>query len=63
MATTLILDDEKTALLVSLVQGEICEMEQQISDYNGSLSNMVTKEEMQEYLASLESLLKTIERA
>lgn len=58
---TLILNDEQHALIVSVLQGEICEVSQMVSDYNGSLSNLVSKEEIQEYLAQLEQLLKLAE--
>lgn len=58
---TLILNDEQHALIVSVLQGEICEVGQMVSDYNGSLSNLVSKEEIQEYLVQLEQLLKLAE--
>jgi len=56
---TLILNDEQHALLVSLLQGDILETEQMIDDHQENL--MVTKEELQEYLARSEELLKLVE--
>ena len=59
---TLIINDDQHALLVSLLQGDILETDQMISEYNGSLSNMVTIEELREYLARSEELLKLVEK-
>lgn len=58
---TLTISDEQHALLVSLLQGDILETEQMIHDYQENL--MVTKEDLQEYLARSEQLLKLVEKA
>lgn len=56
---TLILNDAQHALLVSLLQGDILETLQMIDDHQDDL--MVTKADLQEYLAQSEELLKVVE--
>jgi hypothetical protein len=59
---TLTLTDAQHALIVSILQGDILETEQMIHDHDAGVS-MVSKEELQEYLAQVYQILKLADEA
>ena len=59
---TLSMNDAQHALLVTLLKNDILETEQMIKDYQ-EWSLVATKEDLQEWLARSEELLKLVEKA